>query len=72
MHTIKNEHTMRKNYYSPSVELIYLAERPIMAAVSGIEEDNDAEAKPNPWSDEDEDEEASNSWGITDNSVFED
>lgn len=61
---------MRKKYYSPSVELVYLIEKPLMAAVSKIEEDNDVDAKPNPWSDEDE--EASNTWGNSNKSVFED
>lgn len=59
---------MRKKYYSPSVELIYLAEMPVMASTS-IPEDNDADAKPNPWNDEDDE---SDSWGHSGNSVFQD
>lgn len=59
---------MRKKYYSPSVEVILLAEKPVMASNSQPE-DNDADAKPNPWNDEDDD---SDTWGKLDRNLFED
>lgn len=59
---------MRKKYYSPSVEVILLAENPVMASNSQPE-DNDADAKPNPWNDEDDD---SDTWGKLDRNLFED
>ncbi len=60
---------MKKKYYSPSVEVILLADKPVMASYSQTE-DNDADAKPNPWSDDDD--ESSDTWGHQDRNLFED